>query len=47
MVFDGTQDLSQLGWPELACSARPVAVSRESDFCHVAEIKPNGITRIF
>lgn len=45
MVFDGTQDLSQLGWAELAGSAGPVAVSGESDVGHGNEIKTVTLVR--
>lgn len=34
MVFDGTQNLRQLGGAELAGSARPVAISSETDIGH-------------
>jgi transcription elongation factor GreA len=45
MVFDGTQDLSQLGRAELAGSAGSVAISGEADVGHENEIKTVTLVR--
>ena len=37
MVFDGAQDLGQLGRAEFAGSAGPVAVSGETSFGHATD----------
>jgi hypothetical protein len=39
VIYDGTQNLSQLGWAELAGSAAPVAVPGETMIGHVLEVK--------